>query len=179
MGIDVIIILTIVFMVGRRDKYRVQVNSLHLQALQIAEFIPDSPDIASIETSHIHLGRKLIPVPHPLHGFPNIDVFIRFHIICRVTVTKTIYINLIHNCALAPIRYKKSGSHMKRCLPRRLICRPQTAVETDILLPVRPEAVIQDLFSKYIFTAVIIKQAVAVAVFHVTLFHSILFVIFY
>ena len=68
---------------------------------------------------------------------------------------------------------------MKRCLPRRLICRSQTAVETDILFPVRPEAVIQDLFSKYIFTTVIIKQAVAVAVFHVTLFHSILFVIFY
>ena len=88
MRIDVVIVLAVILMVGRRYKYGVQVDGLHLQPFQIAELIPDSFNITAVKPSHIHCGRKFIPVPDPFHRFPDINVFIRLHIIGRISVAE-------------------------------------------------------------------------------------------
>ena len=54
MRIDIIIVLTVVLMIGRRYKQRVKIDHIYSQILQIIQFIQNSLKIPSIEIPDVH-----------------------------------------------------------------------------------------------------------------------------
>ena len=129
--IDVLIILAVIFVIGRGNKNRVQIDTLNSQTFQIIKFIPDSLQIPSVEPAHIKVLRKLLPVGDSLNRASDIDVFIRFHIVGRITVAEAIHIDLVYNGALHPLRHVKTGDNLKGIGGIRPVLRPQAVVITD------------------------------------------------
>ncbi len=64
MGINIIIILYIIFMIRRRNKKRIKINHVYSQIFQIVQFIHYPLQISAVKTAHIHLLRIGIPVLH-------------------------------------------------------------------------------------------------------------------
>ena len=60
--IYVIVVLNIIFMIGRRDKERVKVNHFNAQILKVIQLIQNSLKIAAIEVTDIHVMRISLPV---------------------------------------------------------------------------------------------------------------------
>lgn len=56
-GINVLVILAVILMVGGGYKYRIQIDGLHSQLLDVVQLIPDSLQVASVKVPHIHGGR--------------------------------------------------------------------------------------------------------------------------
>ena len=79
--VNIVIVLNIIFVIGGRDKKRIEINHLHPQILQIIHFIQDTLQIPSVKVPYIHLGRITIPVLHPAHRLVNITVFAGLNII--------------------------------------------------------------------------------------------------
>lgn len=49
-GINVVIILAVILMIGGRHEDGVQIQNLHAQILQIVQFVPDSLDISAVKS---------------------------------------------------------------------------------------------------------------------------------
>ena len=76
MGIDIIIILNIIFMVRGRYKKRVKIDDLNPKILQIIHFIQNTLQVSAIELPHTHGCRVLIPVIYFCYTLTNITILI-------------------------------------------------------------------------------------------------------
>ena len=113
MRINIIIILSIIFMIRGGDKERIKINHLYPQILQIIQLIHNSLKISAVKIPDIQSSRRPVPVLYLCAGRSDIYIFSVFHIICRIPVIKTVHKNLIHNGALRPVRGRKSGNNDK------------------------------------------------------------------
>ena len=98
-----IIILRIIFMVGRGDKQRVEIDHFDSEILQIIQLLSYALQIAAVEIADIHRGRPLIPVLYVMHMAPDVGVFIVEYIILLIAPAETVRIDLIHDRALCPV----------------------------------------------------------------------------
>ena len=114
MRIDIIIILYIIFMIGRRYKEGIEIDHLNAEILQIIQLIHDTLQVPSIKVTDIHRRRKLIPVLYLRSRRSDIDIFPVFHIVCRISIIETIHKDLIHHRSLCPLRGRKSRNDDKR-----------------------------------------------------------------
>ena len=75
-GINVLVILAVILMVGGGYKYRIQIDGLHSQLLDVVQLIPDSLQVASVKVPHIHGGRVPVPFRNLLYRTADIDILI-------------------------------------------------------------------------------------------------------
>ena len=108
MRINIIIVLYIILMVRRRHEQRIKVNHLDSKILQIVQLIHDSLQISAIKVPDIHGCRSLTPILNFFTWSSDINIFIIFYVICRISVIETVYKNLIHDCPFCPFRCGKS-----------------------------------------------------------------------
>ena len=134
MRVNIIIILGIIFMIGRRYKDRIQIQHFHSQLLQIIKLLPYALQISAIKILHITYFRQLIPVCHPVHIPVQIPVFPVFHIVRWISIAETIRINLIHNRTFRPMRRVKIRNQAKRICFLRMI-RDSQFVKIKFLFP--------------------------------------------
>ena len=121
MGINIIVILYIVFMVGGRYKQGIKINNINPQILQIIHLIQNTLQIPSVKIPYIHLCRICVPVLY-LPGFiPDIMILSCEDIIGRIPVAKAIHINLVHYRALCPGRCGKTGDDAEIIMLLRLL----------------------------------------------------------
>ena len=113
MRVNIIIILYIVFMVGRRYKQRIEIDNIYAQVLQIIQFFTNALQITAIKMSDVHIVRILIPVLYLFCRFVNIKIFIIQHVIRGISIAETVDKYLIENCALCPVRHIKSRTYLK------------------------------------------------------------------
>ena len=113
MGINIVIVLDIILMIGWGDKQWVKVNDLYAQILQIIHLVQHTLQVAAIELADIHLCRITSPILYTVHRFPDVTVLIGKHIIGRISVAETIRINLVHDRTLCPVRCMESGNNDK------------------------------------------------------------------
>ena len=59
MGIDMLVILTVIFMTGGGDKNRIQVENLDTEILEIIELVDDPLDIAAVEAAEVGIGSSI------------------------------------------------------------------------------------------------------------------------
>ena len=112
-GIDVIIILNIIFMIRGRHKQRIKIDHVHAQILQIVHLVEHTLQIPAVKLPHAHGCRIFVPVFH-LHGLiTDVLVFIGQHVIGRVAVIETVHIDLIENRTLRPVRRLKSRNQLE------------------------------------------------------------------
>ena len=82
MGINVIIVLNIVFVIGRGHKQRIKVDHFHSKLFQIIQFIQHPLQIAPIKLPDRHrLRRLLVPVFDLLRSGAEIIVFSCYHVV--------------------------------------------------------------------------------------------------
>ena len=110
-----VIVLTVILVVAWGNKHRIQINHIHPKLLQIIQFIHDSLKIAAVKFPDTHNCRNFSPVIHFHGNIPNIGVFSGFHIIGRISVIKTIHINLVHDRTLQPFRHMIIRIDLKFC----------------------------------------------------------------
>ena len=134
MRINVIIILGIIFMIGRRYKDRIQIQHFHSQLLQIIKLLPYALQISAIKILHVTYFRQLIPVCHPVHIPVQIPVFPVFHIVRWISIAETVRINLIHHRTFRPMGRVKVRNQAKRIGFLRMI-RDSQFVKIKFLFP--------------------------------------------
>ena len=109
-GINMGVILAVIFMAGRGDKNRVQVQNLDTQVLQVIEFIDDSLEVAAVEAAEIRIGRQSIPIRHMLGMADGIVILVVHNIIGRIAVEETVRENLILYGTLGPGGHMEAGN---------------------------------------------------------------------
>ena len=113
MRVNIIIILNIIFMVGRRNKQGIKIDNLHAQLLQIVHLIQYSLQVTAIKIPDIHPGRIPVPVLYLLDRLADIAVFRGLYIIGSIAVTESVHINLVHHGTLCPFRGMETGDYHK------------------------------------------------------------------
>ena len=113
MGINIIIVLNIVFMVGRGYEQRVKIDYLNAQLLQVVHLVQYALQVSSVELTDIHLCRIPSPVFYTVHRLPDIAVFIGQHIVGRIAIAETIRINLVHYRTFCPVGSMEAGNDDK------------------------------------------------------------------
>ena len=81
MRIYMLIILAVVFVIGRRHKNGIKINNLHPKALKIVQFLPNTFQVSTIKISYIQRLQGLFPVLYSLYRLSDINVLSGFHII--------------------------------------------------------------------------------------------------
>ena len=113
MRIYIIVILNIIFMIGWRNKNRIQINDIHAKSLQIIKLIHNTLQITTIEAADIHIVRILKPVLDLARAFPDIAVLVVLDIIGRISIVETIHENLIEHSTSRPFRNRESRRNLE------------------------------------------------------------------
>ena len=124
MRIYIIVILNIIFMIGRRYKQRIKINHIYPKILQIIHLIQHALQIPAIKFTHTHGCRIFVPILHFYCVIANIMVFIRQYVIGRIPIIKAIHINLIHDGPFRPFRCLIAGYQAKVIMPVNMFLRP-------------------------------------------------------
>ena len=134
MRIYIIVVLAVVFMVGRRYKDRIQIENFHAQILQVIKLIPDSLKITAIEAPYIHRFRKSFPVLHLMNWLIQIHIFPILYVIGQITVAETIGIDLVHDCTLRPFRRGKSRNQLEGIHILKICSHSQSIIKTSFIV---------------------------------------------
>ena len=113
MRINVIVVLYVIFIIGRRYEKRIEINNIHAQILQVVHFLQNTCQITAVKFTHAHNSRIFIPVCHTVYMLSDIGILVCEHIIIRIAVVETVNIDLIHDCTFCPGRYFLSGNQCK------------------------------------------------------------------
>ena len=101
--VNVVVILGIVFVIGWRNKDRIEIDDLHAEVFEIIELVHDPLQIAAVVLPGV-IGRgRTVPVLDLQHLAAVVSVLAGQHIVVRVTVAKTVREDLIHHCAVGPV----------------------------------------------------------------------------
>ena len=142
MGIDIIIILNVIFMIGRRNKKRVEVDHFHAKTFDIVQLVKNPLQIAAVKIIDIQRIRILVPVFHMMDRlFIHINIFSVLYIVYRISVPESVHKDLIHHRALGPVRRLKSGGDPERCVPAGAVRRSRFCIPADFSAFFYPEAV--------------------------------------
>ena len=155
--IDIIIVLNVIFVIGRRNKEGIEVDHLDAKVLQIIHLVDHALQVTAVELTHVHGGRILIPILDLVHRLVNIRIFIRQHVIGRIAVVKAVHEDLIHDGALGPVRRAKTGNDGDVIIFIRLVRKAAHVVICHERARADFEMIGQLLVLKLDLTGVIIK----------------------
>ena len=110
MGIDMFVVLTVVFMAGGRDENRVQVQYPDAQVLEIIQFIDNSLDVSAVEAAEIGIRGDSIPFRCVFGMADGVIIFIIHHIIGRIAIAEAIHEDLVLHGTFCPVRHMKAGN---------------------------------------------------------------------
>ena len=166
MWIYIIIILTVILMITWRDKNWIQINNLNSQILQIIQFVHDSLQVTAVKFTYAHHCRNLIPLFYLYTLISNIMIFSGHNIIGRISVKKTVYINLVHYRTFGPLWSIKARINFK--------IHPALMLHTDSLIIVITgypsilylKIITEDVLSNRYLGRIIIKSVLCLANLH-------------
>ena len=113
MGINVVIVLNIVFMIGGGYEQGVKIDHIHSQLFQVVQLPAHPFQISAVKLPDAHGGGPFSPVCHPPGALFDINVLIVQHIVGFISVEEAVRIDLIHHRPLGPVRRGKSGLYGK------------------------------------------------------------------
>ena len=114
MRVDMVVVLTVVFVAGGGYEDRVQVDHFHTQILQIVQFVNDALNIAAVEVAVIRVSRRSVPVGYALGVSDGVIVFVVHHVVCRIPVAEPVRKNLVLYGTLSPSRHVEPGDEVER-----------------------------------------------------------------
>ena len=112
MRVDMFIILGIVFVAGRRQKDRVQVDPFDTEVLQVIQLIDHTLQVSAVKLHVSTGGWRPVPVADLPDGFPQIGILPVQYIVGGIPVAEAVDKDLIQHCALRPVRRVKSRDDM-------------------------------------------------------------------
>ena len=157
MRIDVIIVLYVIFMIGRRYKKRVKIDHFDAKVLQVIQLIHDSLKISPVEVSDIHRSRNLIPVTDLRAGRSDVDIFSILYVICRIPVIKAVHKDLVHHGPFRPCRCREAGNNNERVIVLPVIRDPAAVEITDLLAFLDLKRILERLCPQLAFDLIVVK----------------------
>ena len=170
--IYIVVILNIIFMIGRRYKDWIQIQNIHTQLLQIIQLIPYSLNISSIKCAHIHTIRTFIPIRHLMYAFVNINIFPVFHIIGCIPVAEPICKDLVHNSAFCPIRRFKARHNPERIVFLQILRHAQTVIKASLVACTDFKIITDRAVQRRNCISIIVKSSLCICFFHTDLVAS-------
>ena len=141
MRIDMLVILTVVFMAGGGDKNRVEIKHLDAEILEIVQLVEDALQVAPVEAAVIRIGGWGVPVRHVLGVPDRIIILVIHHIVGRITVAEPIRKDLVLHGTLRPGGHMEPGNEAEgvgRIEPgHAVLIRADAALVIGDLRPVR------------------------------------------
>ena len=107
MRVDRVVVLRVVFMARGRNEDRVQIDAPDPEALQIIQFMDHALQIAARERAGVVRPGRVRPVS------VDVRIFIRQHVIVRVSVREAVHEDLVEHAALRPLRHAESGNDLE------------------------------------------------------------------
>ena len=132
MGVDIIIILDIVLVVGRGYEQRIEVDHLHSQLLQVIQLLHDTRQISAVEFCHAEVLRVLPPVRHLAAIGLDIIILVVLYVIRRISIVEAIHQKLVHHRSFRPVRRRKAR-HNGEIILRARLPRDTSAVIAALL----------------------------------------------
>ena len=129
MRINVIVILGIIFVVGRGYEQRIKIDDFHAQILQVIQFIHNALQIAAVKLPDTHGCRPFAPISHMNRMLLYVRVLIIQHIVGGIPVAEAVHQNLVHNGAFRPVGCMKPRPEGKREAVAQIPCDPQFVVK--------------------------------------------------
>ena len=103
--VDIVVILRIVFMVGRGNEKGIEIDCFNAQILQIVQLLPYSLLVSALNRAHVELVGEFIPFPYTAGMPARIIIFVVAHVVLGIAVTEPVGKNLIKYYPLCPIGY--------------------------------------------------------------------------
>ena len=113
MGIDMAVILGIVFVAGGRNENGIEVEHLHPQLLQIIQFVHHALQIAAVKHPIVPDLGQLMPAGGVAHVIPGVKILPAAHVGAGIAVAEPIRENLILHRALGPFRHVEAGNDVE------------------------------------------------------------------
>ena len=133
MRIHMLVVLAVILVIGRGHENGVQINSLHLQFLQIIQLVYDALQVAPVEIAHIHLGRRLLPVRDAAHRLINVNVLPVQHVVGRVAVAEAVRIDLVHHRSPGPLGHMESRRDAEIKAVPQVVAHAQAVIVADLV----------------------------------------------
>ena len=128
MGIDVLIVLGVIFMAGRRQKDGVEIDRLDAKLLQVVQLVHDPLEVAPVKLAVADGRGRLVPVPDGNDRPAHIGVFPVVYVIGPVAVTEAVDEDLVHDRSDRPGRQMKAGHDMPVVRPADGIADPAAGI---------------------------------------------------
>ena len=110
MRINMLVILAVVFVAGRGDKDRVQVEDLNPQVLKIIQLVQDALQVAAVEGADVGIRGGRVPVGNMLGMADGVIIFIVHHVVGGVAVAEAVRKDLVLDGTLSPARHMEAGN---------------------------------------------------------------------
>ena len=102
MRIDMLIVLAVIFMAGRGDKDRIQVQGFNAQILEVIQLVQDTLQVTAVEGTDIGVSGHSVPVGNMLGVTDDVIILIIRYIVGRIPVEEPVRENLVLHGAFRP-----------------------------------------------------------------------------
>ena len=112
-GVDVVVILRVVFMIGGRHEQRVEIYALHAERREIIELALHALKIAAEKAAHVQICGEVVPVALALYVSAGVVVFVVGDVVGKIAVAESVDKYLIEHPALCPVGHVEAGNEGK------------------------------------------------------------------
>ena len=164
--VDIVVILRIVFMVGRGNEKGIEIDCFNAQILQIVQLLPYTLQVSAVKTTHVELVGEFIPFPYTAGMPARIIIFVVAHVVLGIAVTEPVGKNLIKYYPLCPIWYGKVGVERKIEFGLTVFHAPQTVIAGNIVVIAHYEVIINLFFCAFKGKFVVVESMVRLELGH-------------
>ena len=113
MGVDIVVVLRVVLVVGGRNEERVEIYALDAQRGEVVNLLLHALQIAAVKVAHIERGDGRVPVPNLFDVPARIVIFVVGDVVLGVAVEEPVGVYLIEHPALCPVGHVEPRDERK------------------------------------------------------------------
>ena len=163
-----VVILNIVFVIGRRYKKRVKIYTLYSESGKIIKLLHNAFKISAVKFPDTHRCRIFVPIGYMIDIISDIRIFTVNNIIGCITVKKSVRVYLIYNGSSHPFRCLESRIYHKIIILVQVCICSQLCIKHRRLTGTYLEIIINRFFSDMNGRCIIIESVIAMCLLHMT-----------
>ena len=139
----IVVVLSVVFVIGRRYKERVEVDALYAERGEVRNFLFDALQIAAVKVADVEAVRNFVPVVYRPDVTARIVIFIVGNVVAGIAVSEPVGKNLVEHPALSPVGHVETGNERK-IIFFLIVCNGAEAVVVDEVVVIGNLKIIAD-----------------------------------
>ena len=110
MRVDIVVVLRVVLVVGRRHEQRVEVHRLNSEIFKVLQLLFHALQIAAVKVVDVERVGNSVPVMNFVRMSARIVILVVANVVLRIAVAEAVDVNLIEHPALRPVGHLEVGS---------------------------------------------------------------------